>query len=77
MWNFFSLCFKLPSLRPSAVFIDYCGIVQNIEKQCVGTFIADVYMKIFEDNVLNNFDRYMFFSQIFVKYVQIKIRDTL
>ena len=28
------------------VFIDYFGIIQNIEKQCGGIFIDDIYMKI-------------------------------
>ena len=28
--------------------MDHCGIIQNIEEQCGGIFIADIYMKIFE-----------------------------
>ena len=43
-----------PYLKPS-VSVDYCGIIQNIEEQNEGIFIADNYKKIFEDNVLNNF----------------------
>ena len=52
-------------------------MIQNIEEQCGGIFIADIYMKIFKDNVLNNFDKYTFyffssfFSQMLVKYLQI------
>ena len=42
------------------VVIDYCGVIQNIEEQYGGIFIADILMKIFEDNVLNNFDEYFF-----------------
>ena len=51
------------SIAKYRVFIDYCGIKQNIEEKCGGISI----MKIFEDNVLNNFDKY-FFSQMFVSY---------
>ena len=59
-------------------FTDYWGIMQNIEEQRSGIFIADMYMKIFEDNVLNNFDEYFFnfFTDIF-KHLQIEIRDNL
>ena len=48
------------------LFIDYCGIIQNIKEQCGGIFIADIYVKICEDIVLNNFDRYfsIFFTDI-------------
>ena len=45
------------------IFIDYCGIMQNIEEQCGESFTADIYLKIFEDNVMNNFD--IFFSIFF------------
>ena len=40
------------------VFTDYCDIIQNIEEQCGGVFVADIYVEVFEDNVLNNFDKY-------------------
>ena len=49
------------------VFIGYCGILQKIEEQCGGIFIADIYVKIFEDNVLNNFDKY--FQTFFHRYL--------
>ena len=45
---------------------NYSRIIQNIEEQCLGIFIADIYLKIFEDNVLNNFDQYFF---IFHRYL--------
>ena len=37
------------------VFMGYCGVMKNIAEQCGGIFISDIY-KIFEDNVLNNFN---------------------
>ena len=42
-------------------------MIQNIEEQCRVVFIADIYVKIFEDNVLNNFDKYFiqFFTDIY------------
>ena len=48
------------------------GLMKNIEEQCGGILIADIYTKIFGNNVLNSFDEYLFqfFSQIFVKYLQ-------
>ena len=51
---------------------------QNSVGDCLG-FTADIYLKIFEDKILNNFDKLHFFlnSQIFVRYLQIKIRDSL
>ena len=45
------------------IFIDYCGVMQNIEEQCGGIFTADIiilYLKIFEYNVLNNFERFFY-----------------
>ena len=36
--------------------MDFYGIIHNIEEQCEAYFIADIYMKIFEDDLLNNFD---------------------
>ena len=39
------------------IFIDYFGMAQNIDEQCGGIFIADIYMEIFEDNALNKFDK--------------------
>ena len=42
------------------IIIYYCGIIQNIKEKCGGVFTADIYLKIFEDNVLN--DKYIFFS---------------
>ena len=52
------------------IFIDYCGIMQNFEKQCGGIFTVDIYLKIFEDNVLNSFDTYFFylFFRLFVDF---------
>ena len=47
------------------IFIDYCGIIQNIKDQSGEMFIADSFMKSIEDIVLNNFDEYIFL-QIFV-----------
>ena len=38
------------------IFIDYCGIIQNIAEQCWGIFTADIYLKIFEDTAQNDFD---------------------
>ena len=43
------------SITKCSVLINYCGTIQNIEEQCGYIFIADVYVKIFEDNLLNNF----------------------
>ena len=42
------------------VFTDYYGTMQNIKGQCGGIYIGDMYIKIFKDNVLNNFDKYFF-----------------
>ena len=49
-------------------------MVQNFEEQCGGIFTADIYLKIIDVNVLNNFDKcfFIFFSRIFEKYLQIK-----
>ena len=57
---------KKQSKSKCRVFVEYCGIIQNIEELCAGNFIADSYMKIFEDNILNNFEKYFFqfFSQV-------------
>ena len=54
------------SKTSAVISIDYCGIIQNIEEQCEGIFTDDIYLKIIEDNVLNNFDKnvYAVFSQI-------------
>ena len=50
-----------PQSKTSAdFFIDYCGVMQNIAEQCGGTVTADIYLKIFEDNVLNSYDKYIF-----------------
>jgi len=46
-------------------FKDYCGLI----------FTVDIYLKILDDYVPINFGT--FFSQIFVKYLRIKIRDNL
>ena len=59
-------------LKTSADFlINYCGIIQNIG--------ANIYLRIFEDNILNNFYIYLLliFSQIYVKCLQIYVRDSL
>ena len=50
---------EFPSLIPSTV-LYYCGAIQNIEEWCGGIFSVNIYMKIFEYNVLNNFDKYCF-----------------
>ena len=42
------------------IFIDYCGAIQYIEEKCGEIFTADIYLKIFEYNLLNNFDKYLF-----------------
>ena len=49
---------------------------KNIDEQCRGIFTADIYLKILEDNVLNNFDKYIFFSILSTDIFQ-KIRDNL
>ena len=60
---------------------NYWSLVCNntvYQEQREEVFISNSYMKIFEDNGLNNFDKYFsIFSQIFVKYLQIKVRDSL
>ena len=53
---------QITSLKPSVEPSGYCGTIQNIEEPCRGIFIADIYLKIFEDNVLHNFD--IFFTDI-------------
>jgi len=67
---FFGVSRKVPlgnfisqSKTSADIFIDYCGIIQNIDEQCGGVFIVDIYLKISEDNELNNLDKY-FFPQI-------------
>ena len=55
-------------------------MIQSIEGQCGGISIADIYVKIFEDNLQNNFGKYIFcnfFSQIFIEYIQIKVMGSL
>ena len=42
------------------IYTDYCDIIQNIAEQCGGIFNDDICLKIFEDDVLNNFDKYFF-----------------
>ena len=42
------------------IFIEYFNIIQYTEEQCGGIFTADIYLKIFEDNVLNNFDHFFY-----------------
>ena len=45
------------NLKPSAnrVFIGYCAIIQNIEEQSGGNFIADIFMKILKNTFLDFF----------------------
>ena len=45
---------ELSHSKTSADFFkDYCGIIQ-----CGGIFTADIYLKIFEDYLLNNFGKH-------------------
>ena len=78
-WNRSDLHSSTHCKTSADLFIDYCGIIHNIEEQYEGIFIADIYLKIFEDNVLNIFDKYFFnfFSHISPRDLKIKIRDIL
>ena len=53
--------FSSQSMTSTDIFIDYCSIIQNIAEQCGEIFIVDIYLKIFEDNVLNNIYKFFFF----------------
>ena len=46
--------------KTNAVVIIDCGTIQNIEEQCGRIFTADIHLKIYEDNIPNNFDKYIF-----------------
>ena len=45
-------------------FIDYCSIMVNIEEQCGEIFVYDIYLMIYKDKVLNNFDSYFILTYL-------------
>ena len=68
--------FLLPTQHKSSAdfVIDYCGLMQKIKEQCGQMFTVVIYFKIFEDNKLNNVNKYLtiFFTDICTKNFKVK-----